>query len=52
MHAVAIFSRTVFRPLSWKCPSDATLAQSHVFMGLSEDQETKYNKAFQALIGG
>ncbi len=33
-------------------PSDATLAQSHVFMGLSEDQETKYNKAFQALIGG
>jgi spermidine/putrescine transport system substrate-binding protein len=33
-------------------PSDATLAQSHVFMGLSEEQETKYNKAFQALIGG
>jgi spermidine/putrescine transport system substrate-binding protein len=33
-------------------PSDATLAQSHVFMGLSEAQETKYNKAFQALIGG
>ena len=33
-------------------PSDATLAQSHVFMGLTEAQETKYNKAFQALIGG
>jgi spermidine/putrescine transport system substrate-binding protein len=33
-------------------PSDATLAKSHVFMGLSEEQETKYNKAFQALIGG
>jgi spermidine/putrescine transport system substrate-binding protein len=33
-------------------PSDATLAQSHVFMGLSADQETKYNRQFQALIGG
>ncbi len=33
-------------------PSDATLAKSHVFMGLTPDQETKYNKAFQALIGG
>jgi spermidine/putrescine transport system substrate-binding protein len=33
-------------------PSEATLAQSHFFMGLSPDQETKYNQAFQALIGG
>jgi spermidine/putrescine transport system substrate-binding protein len=33
-------------------PSDATLAKSNVFMGLTEAQETKYNKAFQALIGG
>jgi spermidine/putrescine transport system substrate-binding protein len=33
-------------------PDDATLAKSSVFMGLSAEQETKYNKAFQALIGG
>ncbi|MFL6100711.1 MAG: spermidine/putrescine ABC transporter substrate-binding protein [Actinomycetales bacterium] len=33
-------------------PSDAVLAKSHVFKGLTEAQETKYNQAFQALIGG
>jgi len=33
-------------------PSDAVLASSHVFRGLSEAEETRYNKAFQALIGG
>jgi spermidine/putrescine transport system substrate-binding protein len=33
-------------------PSEETLAQSHFFMGLSPEQETKYNQAFQALIGG
>jgi len=32
-------------------PSDAVLAQSHVFRGLTEVQETKYNQEFQALIG-
>ena len=32
-------------------PADV-LAKSHVFRGLSEEEETKYNKAFQALIGG
>jgi spermidine/putrescine transport system substrate-binding protein len=33
-------------------PSAATLAKAHVFRGLSAAEETKYNKAFQALIGG
>jgi spermidine/putrescine transport system substrate-binding protein len=33
-------------------PSEETLTQSHFFMGLSPEQETKYNTAFQALIGG
>jgi spermidine/putrescine transport system substrate-binding protein len=33
-------------------PSAATMANAHVFMGLTADQETKYNKAFQAVIGG
>jgi spermidine/putrescine transport system substrate-binding protein len=33
-------------------PDAATLAKSHVFKGLTEAQETKYNKAFQAFIGG
>ena len=33
-------------------PSDATMATSHVFRGLSAAEETKYNQAFQALIGG
>jgi spermidine/putrescine transport system substrate-binding protein len=33
-------------------PSEATLAQSHFFMGLTADKEFKYNQAFQALIGG
>jgi spermidine/putrescine transport system substrate-binding protein len=32
-------------------PSPEVLAQSHVFKGLSEADETKYNKKFQALIG-
>jgi spermidine/putrescine transport system substrate-binding protein len=33
-------------------PSDATLAKAHVFRGLSADEETTYNKAFQNLVGG
>jgi spermidine/putrescine transport system substrate-binding protein len=32
-------------------PSADVLAQSHVFKGLTEEQETSYNKKFQALIG-
>ena len=32
-------------------PDDATLAKSHVFRALSADEETKYNKAFQQVIG-
>ena len=32
-------------------PSAAVLAKSHGFKGLSEDEETRYNKKFQALIG-
>jgi spermidine/putrescine transport system substrate-binding protein len=32
-------------------PDDATSAQSHVFRGLSEDEETRYNQMFQSLIG-
>jgi spermidine/putrescine transport system substrate-binding protein len=33
-------------------PSDAVLAKAHVFRGLTEVEETKYNKAFQALTTG
>ena len=33
-------------------PSDAVLARAHVFRGLTEAEETKYNKAFQALTTG
>ncbi|MDQ1716758.1 MAG: spermidine/putrescine transport system substrate-binding protein [Pseudonocardiales bacterium] len=33
-------------------PSDAVLAKAHVFRGLTEAEETKYNKAFQALTTG
>ncbi|MGZ4616133.1 MAG: polyamine ABC transporter substrate-binding protein [Actinomycetes bacterium] len=33
-------------------PSPATLAKSHVFRGLTAAEETKYNKAFQNLVGG
>jgi len=33
-------------------PSEATLAQSHVFKALDPKTEQKYNQAFQALIGG
>jgi spermidine/putrescine transport system substrate-binding protein len=33
-------------------PSDAVQAKSHVFMALTEVQETEYNVAFQDLIGG
>ena len=32
-------------------PSADVLATSHVFKGLTEEQETAYNKKFQALIG-
>ncbi|MEP6851209.1 MAG: spermidine/putrescine ABC transporter substrate-binding protein [bacterium] len=33
-------------------PTQAVLARAHGFRGLSEDEETRYNKAFQNLIGG
>ena len=33
-------------------PSAETLTNSHVFRGLSSAEETKYNQAFQALVGG
>jgi spermidine/putrescine transport system substrate-binding protein len=33
-------------------PSTETLAKAHVFRGLSAAEETKYNKAFQTLVGG
>jgi spermidine/putrescine transport system substrate-binding protein len=33
-------------------PSTATMANAHVFRGLSATEETKYNKAFQTLVGG
>jgi spermidine/putrescine transport system substrate-binding protein len=33
-------------------PSEAVLAKSHVFKGLTAEKETKYNGLFQALIGG
>jgi spermidine/putrescine transport system substrate-binding protein len=32
-------------------PSAEVLAKAHVFKGLTEEEETKYNKKFQALIG-
>ena len=32
-------------------PTPAVLAQSHVFKGLTQDEETRYNQQFQALIG-
>ena len=32
-------------------PSPEVLATSHGFKGLTEEEETRYNKAFQALIG-
>jgi spermidine/putrescine transport system substrate-binding protein len=32
-------------------PDEETRSRSHVFRGLSEDEETKYNKQFQSLIG-
>jgi spermidine/putrescine transport system substrate-binding protein len=33
-------------------PSSETMAKAHVFRGLSATEETKYNKAFQTLVGG
>jgi spermidine/putrescine transport system substrate-binding protein len=33
-------------------PSAATMGNAHVFRGLSAAEETKYNKAFQSLVGG
>jgi spermidine/putrescine transport system substrate-binding protein len=33
-------------------PSAETLSRAHVFKGLTAEQETKYNKAFQGLVGG
>jgi spermidine/putrescine transport system substrate-binding protein len=33
-------------------PSEAVLARAHVFRGLTEAEETKYNKAFQSLTTG
>jgi spermidine/putrescine transport system substrate-binding protein len=33
-------------------PTAETLSHAHVFKGLTAAQETKYNKAFQGLIGG
>jgi spermidine/putrescine transport system substrate-binding protein len=33
-------------------PTDAVLAKAHVFKGLDAKTEQKYNRAFQALIGG
>jgi spermidine/putrescine transport system substrate-binding protein len=32
-------------------PDDEVLGRSHVFRGLSEDEETRYNQMFQSLIG-
>ena len=32
-------------------PDEETRSRSHVFRGLSEDEETKYNQQFQSLIG-
>jgi spermidine/putrescine transport system substrate-binding protein len=33
-------------------PSTETMGNAHVFRGLSASEETKYNKAFQTLVGG
>jgi spermidine/putrescine transport system substrate-binding protein len=33
-------------------PSEAVLGRAHVFRGLTEEEETRYNKAFQALTTG
>ncbi|MDQ2757661.1 MAG: spermidine/putrescine ABC transporter substrate-binding protein [Actinomycetota bacterium] len=33
-------------------PDEATLGRAHVFRGLSAEEETRYNKAFQTLITG
>jgi spermidine/putrescine transport system substrate-binding protein len=33
-------------------PSEAVLGRAHVFRGLTEAEETKYNKAFQSLTTG
>ncbi len=33
-------------------PSEEVLGRAHVFRGLTEDEETRYNKAFQALTTG
>jgi spermidine/putrescine transport system substrate-binding protein len=33
-------------------PSTETMGKAHVFRGLSATEETKYNKAFQTLVGG
>ncbi len=33
-------------------PSPATLEKAHVFRGLTAAEETKYNRAFQSLVGG
>ena len=35
-----------------KADVDAVLARAHVFRGLTEAEETKYNKAFQSLTTG
>ncbi len=33
-------------------PDQATLSRAHVFRGLSQDEETKYNRLFQTLVTG
>lgn len=33
-------------------PDQATLSRAHVFRGLTQEEETKYNQLFQALITG
>lgn len=33
-------------------PSEATLSRAHVFRGLSEAEEAKYNQAFQSVVTG
>ncbi len=33
-------------------PSAATMSKAHVFRGLTADEETKYNRKFQALVTG
>jgi spermidine/putrescine transport system substrate-binding protein len=32
-------------------PDAATLAKTHIFKGLTQQQEDKYNKSFQAVVG-